>query len=600
MTLNPIAPATFSVTKAWLRALEATSELGEHSLATLPELIEERARGDGDALALISTESRLSYRQLVELSNRYARWALDEEIRVGDVVCLLMRNCPEYIAIWLGITHVGGVVALLNTNLSGWPLANCINIVTPKHVIVDASLLPAYRSTKQHVLLRCKTWIYGGDRSDSFDHIDDIIWRHSGSSLRRSERRPVTLSHRALLIYTSGTTGLPKAANVSHHRVLAWSNWFAGMLDVQSGDRIYDCLPLYHSVGGIIATAPLFLRGGAVVLREKFSAENFWRDVVESECTMFQYMGELCRRLVNAPPSGADREHKLRLCCGNGLRPDVWEKFRDRFRIPYILEFYETTEGNLSLYNVEGKPGAIGRVPPFLAHRFSATLIQLDLESGAPKRDSQGYCVKTRVNEIGEALARISFDGKGIAGCFEGYTSAAESNKKILRNVFAPGDAWFRTGDLMRQDALGFYHFVDRLGDTFRRWGENVATTEVAETLLAYPGIQQAVVYGVRVPGNEERAAMAALVVDESFDLADLHKHLAERLPECAHPLILRFCSRLDVAETFKQKKKSLIEEGFDPDVVGDDLYFGDRRRQAYVRLDSRLFAQIETGLVRL
>ena len=315
--------------------------------------------------------------------------------------------------------------------------------------------------------------------------MDKALERLSGAWLRKSERRPVTLSHRALLIYTSGTTGLPKAANVSHHRIMSWSRWFGGMMDVRPTDRIYDCLPLYHSVGGIVAVGAMLVSGGSIVLREKFSAKDFWRDVVEFECTLFQYIGELCRYLVNAPPRPEERAHKLRMCCGNGLSGDVWEKFKERFQIPHILEFYAATEGNFSLYNVEGHPGAIGRVPGFLAHRFAATLIRMDVESGKPARDAQGSCVKVGVNEIGEAIGRIDVDNAGVLGRFEGYTSAGETEKKILRNVFKPGDAWFRTGDLMRQDARGFYYFVDRIGDTFRWKGENVATTEVAAGILA-------------------------------------------------------------------------------------------------------------------
>jgi fatty-acyl-CoA synthase len=593
-----------SVSKAWVRALEATSQLGEHSLATLPTLIDERAARDGKAVALISDKTRLNYRQLARLANRYARWAMAEGVRVGDVVGLLMPNKPEYLAIWLGVTHVGGVVALLNTHLIGSSLAHCINAVTPKHLIVDAALLPAYRDAEEHLFLKGSLWIHGEprahDRIDASRRIDRAIKRHRSGRLHESERRPVTLSHKALLIYTSGTTGLPKAANVSHHRIMTWSRWFAGMMDARASDRMYDCLPLYHSVGGIVATGAMLVSGGSVVVREKFAAARFWDDVVATECTLFQYIGELCRYLVNAPPGAAEQQHKLRLCCGNGLRRDVWERFKQRFRIPQILEFYAATEGNFSLINVEGEPGAIGRVPPFLTHRFAATLIKTDPESNQPLRDERGRCVKAGVDEIGEAIGRVGVDGAGIVGRFEGYTSSAETEKKILRDVFAPGDVWFRTGDLMRLDARGFYHFVDRVGDTFRWKGENVATSEVEEALLTCDGVQQAIVYGVRVPGCEGRAGMAALVVGAGFDLAELHRHVAERLPEYARPIFLRLRPTLDVTETFKQTNRRLIEEGYDPDLVADRIYFDDRAQRKYVPLDMPLLAQIDTGQTKL
>ena len=318
-----------------------------------------------------------------------------------------MRNCPDYLAVWLGVTRIGGVVALLNTNLTGASLAHCINVARPKHVIVDAQLLSEYQRAQAYLAFPCKLWSYG---EASANRLDKALERLSGARLQSAERRPVTLSHRALLIYTSGTTGLPKAANVSHHRVMSWSRWFAGMMDVRPSDRMYDCLPLYHSVGGIVAAGAMLVGGGSIVLREKFSSRHFWRDVVETECTLFQYIGELCRYLVNAPPGPDETAHKLRMCCGNGLRRDVWEKFKERFDIPHILEFYAATEGNFSLYNVEGQPGAIGRVPTFLAHRFAASLIRMDLESGEPLRDAQGFCVKVDANEVGEAIGRIDVD----------------------------------------------------------------------------------------------------------------------------------------------------------------------------------------------
>ena len=302
---------------------------------------------------------------------------------------------------------------------------------------------------------------------------------------------------------------------------MQWSLWFAGLMNTGPDDRIYNCLPMYHSIGGVTATGALLVRGGSVVIGEKFSASTFWDDVVNWDCTLFQYIGELCRYLVNAPQHPRERQHRLRLCCGNGLRADTWEKFQSRFEIPRILEFYAATEGNVSLYNVEGKVGAIGRVPPFLAHRFPLALVQFDAVSGEPARDKDGRAIRCTTDEVGEAIGRI---GRGTAeaggGEFEGYTSAADSERKILRDVFEPGDAWYRTGDLMRMDGAGFYYFVDRIGDTFRWKGENVATSEVAAVLMDFPGIAEATVYGVAVPGTEGAAGMAPLVADGALDFA--------------------------------------------------------------------------------
>ncbi len=268
------------------------------------------------------------------------------------------------------------------------------------------------------------------------------------------------------------------------------------------------------------------------------------------------------------------------------------EPFQQRFRIPQILEFYAATEGNFSLYNAEGKPGAIGRIPPFLRHRFGVALIRRD-ENGEPFRGADGFCQRVATGEPGEAIGRIA----GGAARFEGYSDEAATAKKILRDVFEPGDAYVRTGDLMRQDAQAFFYFVDRLGDTFRWKGENVATTEVAVALTAYPGVAAANVYGVSVPGADGKAGMAALETNLEFDLSRLKAHLKTCLPDYARPIFLRLVEALPATETFKQKKSDLAADGLDPSRSTDRLYadLGD----GYVSLDAALYERISSGLVR-
>jgi fatty-acyl-CoA synthase len=417
--------------------------------------------------------------------------------------------------------------------------------------------------------------------------------------LSAAERGDVCIEDRALLIYTSGTTGLPKAANISHRRILNWGGWFAGLMDASIDDRLYDCLPLCHSVGGVVAPCSMLTAGGSVVLAERFSASQFWDDIVRFDCTVFQYIGELCRYLLKTEMTKLETAHRLRLAVGNGLRGDIWEAFAARFAIPQILEFYAATEGNFSLFNVEGKPGAIGRIPSLLAHRFPAAIVQVDAESGTPIRGEDGLCVACSRDEIGEAIGRIGSADQG-GGRFEGYTDAAASEKKILRDVFAKGDAWFRTGDLMRRDAQGFFHFIDRVGDTFRWKGENVATGEVNAAIRESPGVRDAATYGVAVPDTDGRAGMAAIVADEKFDLETFLRHLSSRLPLYAIPVFVRLCETLDATETFKQKKQQLIGDGFDPATVRDPLFVRDPETGRYRPLDAHLFAEIATGSIRL
>jgi fatty-acyl-CoA synthase len=583
----------FSASKAWLRALELTARIDREPQRTLPKVIDELAARFGDAPALLSDHATLSFGELAGRVNAIARWTQAQGLG-GRTVCLLMRNQPDYLAIWLGITRVGGVVALLNTNLRGDALAHCIKTARAAHIIVDAALKDALDVALAQSQMSATVWVHGNAKSA---HFEGEINGFAAHPLSPDEETGVSLSDRALCIYTSGTTGLPKAANVSHRRIMTWSYWFAGILNTSPADRTMNCLPMYHSVGGIVAIGSVLVSGGSVVLQDKFSTRRFWDDVVRWDCTLFQYIGELCRYLLKAPENANERAHHLRLAFGNGLRADVWNAFRERFNIPHIVEFYAATEGTFSLINVEGEPGAIGRVPPFLKHRFPSALVKFDVARCEPMRDAGGFCVPSVPGEIGEAIGKIA-SGSAAGARFEGYTSAEDSDAKVLRNVFAVGDAWFRTGDLMRQDAKGFFYFVDRVGDTFRWKGENVSTFEVAEALNAVPGVIDATAYGVTIPGADGRAGMATLVIAPGFDLKLLHARLTALLPSYARPLFLRISAEIEATETFKQKKALLARDGFDPGKIEDQLYFDNGA--AYVPLDASLFAKINADEIRL
>ncbi len=587
-----------STAQAWLRALELTAPIASNPDRILPAVILEVAARMGDAPALLSGQESFSYRALAERTNQYARWAINQGLEKGDVVCLLMANRPEFMAIWLGITSAGAVVSLLNTNLAGASLAHCIRTVRPKHIIVSAEFAKNLTDALIPHAPFPQIWTHG-DTDAPFSRIDLDIARHCGEPLNRDERPSVRIDDLALYIYTSGTTGLPKAARVSHARVMQWSHWFAGMLGAQSTDRMYSCLPMYHSVGGVQAPGAALVAGGSVVLRDKFSASCFWSDILRWDCTMFQYIGELCRYLLSAEPCPEETMHRVRIACGNGLAPEIWDAFKERFRIPRIVEFYAATEGGVSLFNVQGKPGAIGHIPAYLAHRFSPALVVFDSETGEPARNRQGFCIPCAPNQPGEALGKVMNDPASAGSRFEGYTDEDASEKRILRNVFEPGDAWVRSGDLMRKDDKGYFYFVDRIGDTFRRKGENVATTEVAQAICAFPGVSQANVYGVPVPNTEGKVGMAALVAEDNLDLADLRKHLVRSLPAYARPVFLRIQTAIDITGTFKYSKTELVRQGYNPAASGDALYFDSLESEAFVQLDKELYDRIQSGGIR-
>jgi fatty-acyl-CoA synthase len=590
-----------SAAKSWLKAIELTSRIEADPRRLFADMVEDWSERQPNCPGLISETETFSYRALASRINQYARWALSAGIEPGDTVCLLMPSRPDYIAAWLGITKVGGVTALINTKLVGLSLSHCINVAGADRIIVADDLRAVFETAVPHLTRKPKIWIHGGgnDQANRETSIDAALERMDGNKLTPVERRDVTINDRALLIYTSGTTGLPKAASISHRRILNWGGWFAGLTDASPEDRLYNCLPLFHSVGGIVAPCSMLFAGASVVLSDKFSVGGFWHDIVRWDCTLFQYIGELCRYLLKAPASEYEGKHQLRLACGNGLRGDIWEAFQARFAIPQILEFYAATEGNFSLYNVEGRPGAIGRIPPLLAHRFPAAIVRIDTELGIPVRNLDGLCTACARGEVGEAIGRIGTAGEG-GGRFEGYTDAAATEKKILRDVLAKGDAWFRTGDLMKLDEGGYFHFVDRVGDTFRWKGENVATSEVTQAVVDCPGVVEATTYGVEIPGADGRAGMVAVVADVGFDLGALQHHLSSRLPAYACPVMVRICAALDTTETFKQKKQDLMREGFDPHLVNDPLFFRDIGSGAYLPLDAATFAGISDGSIRL
>ncbi|HEY4339866.1 MAG TPA: long-chain-acyl-CoA synthetase [Steroidobacteraceae bacterium] len=584
--------------KAWVRALEMTAPIEREPLRTLPVLIDQLAVRFEAVPALVSPDAGLTYGQLAADCHRYARWAVSQGLRRGDTVGLLMTNRAHYLPLWLGLTRAGVCVALLNTQLRGEVLAHCIRIAAPRLVIVGSELCDAVPGVRSRLDRALTWWAFGGG-SHELPRMDLAAADLPAFEISPDEIALPALDERALFIYTSGTTGLPKAANVSHYRIMQWSHWFAGMMDTQPGDRMYDCLPLYHSVGGIVATGATLVGGGTVVLRERFSASNFWQDVSAERCTLFQYIGELCRYLVNSDPGPQESAHNLRLCCGNGLRAEVWERFQSRFRIPQILEYYASTEGNFSLYNCEGKPGAIGRIPPFLKHRMPVEVVRFDLQTETPQRNSEGHCQACAPNEPGEAIGKLQSAETRQLGRFEGYADEAATAKKILRNVFVDGDAWYRTGDLMRRDEQGFFYFVDRVGDTFRWKGENVSAAEVTGVLASCPGVSDAAVYGVQVPGTDGRAGMAAIVTGPGFELRSFRDHLIAQLPDYARPVFLRLVPAMELTATFKLRKQTLIADGIDPTRI-DGLYVEDRRQGTYVALDSALYSRLQAGTLKL
>lgn len=579
-----------------LRTLALLAPVKPDSHRTIVDIVEARARTAPDAPAIYYLDQVMSYRALDTRANAYAQWALAQGLKRGECVALLMENRPDYLCCWLGLFKAGLCAALINTNQRGQALVHSIEIAGAGHVIVGAELAGVLKEAENFFASRPSLWVQGGTH-DGMADFDRVLAGLPAASVGEAPRRDVKLKDRAFFIYTSGTTGLPKAANFSHMRMLFMMCGFVGALVPKPSDRIYDPLPLYHATGGVCAVGLALLSGGALIIKRRFSLSEFWQDIHAYDATMFAYIGELCRWLLNAPSGSHERDHHIRVITGNGLRPEIWKRFQDRFAIPRIVEFYGATEGNVSMLNYDGTIGAVGRVPGYIEWLLPARVVRFDVEREMPVRGPDGLCIECGPAEAGEAVGRIS----ARAGRnFEGYTKAADTEKKILRDVFKNGDAWFRTGDLMRRDQHGYFYFVDRIGDTFRWKGENVATSEVAEALSVIAGIREVNVYGVSVPGADGRAGMAALVVDSTFDIGRLAEALENHLSPYARPVFVRLQPAIEVTGTFKQRKVELVREGFDLLQIADPLYWFDPATRRYEKLTTALYDDICQDRIKL
>lgn len=564
-------------------------------------------RSRGDRPALIGETGSLSWSALDAFANRTAHWAASEGLRRGDVVGLLMENRPEFVAIWLGLSRIGVVTALLNTNLTGDRLAHCLHEANARHLVVGTELAANAASAMPELAEPPQIFLASDTAASSVDlealHAELPNARSFDETLAAQPATPVDPDTREarrggdglFLIYTSGTTGLPKAARVSHSKAIAAGLAAWKLQGLTAKDRVYCCLPLYHSAGGLMAVGAALLSGGSLVISPRFSAKRFWSDCTQHDVTAIQYIGELCRYLLNSPPHPDERNHKIRVALGNGLRPEVWRPFQERFGIPRIVEFYGATEGNLPLFNIEGRVGAVGHLPEFVRRLLGVEIARFDVESEEVLRGEDGFCMRAAVDEPGEMLIKITKITR-----FEGYTNDSASNKKVLHDVFAKGDAYFRTGDLLRMDEEGFFYFVDRIGDTFRWKGENVATSEVAEVLSMVDGVHEANVYGVAIEGTDGRAGMAALVVDDGFDLDALGRVIESELAFYARPIFVRLLPQMEITGTFKHRKVDLVKEGFDPSRLTDPISFRSPEDGRYVPLDSESYGRILRGEIRV
>lgn len=548
---------------------------------SLGAFVERNAATWPDHPALLFEEHRWTWRQVDEVANRVAHWFVQRGARSGDVVVLMLGSSPETVFALIGLNKVGIIPALPHAGTRGDPLRHVLDSVKPRWTLAAPRAVDDFRSA-------------GRDGPGTGELIvwDDGFRAALGRVPITSPGSAHVQPSDAVMMYmlTSGTTGLPKAARITNRRYTTMALGFAyTIVGIRRDDVVYCALPLSHATGAMGGLGAAATSGTTLALRDGFSASRFWADCVRYGATVVPYIGELCRFLLQTPPCPEERLHRVRLFYGAGLRRDVWIEFQRRFRVPEIVEYYGSTEGNVALINFEGVPGMIGRLG------IGQAVVRVDPETAEPLRDENGRVIPVEMGEPGMLIGRITpFTG------FDGYTDREATEKKILRNAFGDGSDWFATGDLVVLHPGRFVSFDDRLGDTFRWKGENVSTAQVADVLARAPGVAQAIVYGVRVPGSEGRAGMAALVVGEGFSLEALARHAAEHLPRAARPVFLRFLDAPDLTASLKYVTTRFKEEGFDPDRVRGPVYLFHPERGEYVPVTPELRDAIVEGRLRL
>ena len=553
-----------------------------------------------DGPALLHGDVSLTYAQVNQWANRIAHHLIDQGIGKGDVVALFIENRPELLVTISAVAKVGAISALLNTSQTRDTLVHSVNLVTPAAIVVGEELVPAFLAVREKLSIDAsRTWFVA----------DQDTWSHPGiaplgfinlmtASIDANSENPassqqVFFDDPCFYIYTSGTTGLPKAGVFKHGRWMRSCASFGMIaLDMRPEDVVYCTLPLYHATGLCVCWGSAVSGASGFAIRRKFSASQFWSDVHKYRATTIGYVGELCRYLVDQPPSADDSRHDVKKMIGNGLRPGAWNEFKTRFAVNHICELYAASDGNIGFTNILNFDNTIG------FSLMSWELVAYDHDSGAPIRGANGLMRKVAKGEQGLLLAKI--DDKAP---LDGYTDPQKTAKVVLENVFEKGDRYFNTGDLLRNIGFGHAQFVDRLGDTYRWKGENVSTTEVENILLQHPLISEAVAYGVEIRNTNGRAGMAAITPAESLATLDFSELLAfarEQMPAYAVPLFLRVKVKMETTGTFKYQKTRLKDEAFDPDKTGDDpIYAWLPGTQTYVQVTEQLLSDIHGGKYR-
>lgn len=586
-----------------------------------------------DTVAILHEDTKWTFGEVDDYSNRIGNFLISKGCKLQNSITLFMENEPKYIGIWLGAAKVGLATGLINSNVRRDALVSCLSQLNPQAVFVGASLVPAIVEAgvvpegslpEGHDVVifppacSAKT-VWGSELiATQFTHakLSDVV--SSSSPTPPPVMKEPKITDTLIYVFTSGTTGLPKAAIITFTRYVFMSSAIHYLCRIRRDDVLYIPLPIYHTAGGIVGVGQMLCCGVKIALRTRFSASKFWSDCIKFDATVIQYVGETLRYLLLQPESPEDTQHKVRLAIGNGVRRDIWVDFVKRFNIEQIGEFYGATESNSNLCNTQNRVGSLGFSSVILPWAYPVLLIKTDAETGEVLRDPKtGLCQLCDYGEVGQLVGLIKRSSP--IRNFEGYINHKETSRKVISNVKCFGDQYFLSGDLLVQDELGYFYFIDRLGDTFRWRGENVSTTEVENLVAKTLNFADCAVYGVKVSGNEGRAGMLALALNNGdyLDSEDGGKHIVsqeareveilkrladvfgKQLPQYARPIFVRFMKALDTTDTFKFKKVSMMKLGFDITATDDHIYYLNVKSNEYHPLDMETYNNILANKVR-
>jgi citronellyl-CoA synthetase len=561
--------------------------------------VEQAAQANPDGKAVIYQDRSITYKELDQWANRIANHLASKGVGARDVVSVFIENRPELLAVTTAVSKLGAISALVNTSQKGKVLVHSINLVDPKLLVLGEEGLEAIQEIRNELKIEDDEYLYLADNDTLKERASSLpegCADLSDFANRASKKAPpipdLTMNDYLFYIYTSGTTGLPKAAKIS---IFRWTSSFGGIgyagMRLNKDDVFYSTLPLYHATGMVVCWGTALAGQCAFAIRRKFSAREFWNDCIKYKVTAIGYVGELCRYLINQPETSLDQRHQVKTMLGNGLRPGVWGEFKQRFNIERVMELYSASESNVGMINIFNFDESVG------FQMGKSTLVEYDKDTEEPLRGDNGLAIKTKKGGKGLLLGKITKENP-----FDGYTDDDKSESKIVRNVLKEGDAWFNTGDVMRD--IGFMHlqFVDRLGDTYRWKGENVSTTEVENIMTDCDHVTEAVAYGVEIPNTNGRAGMASICLDQDhseFDFSNLHQQLSKEMPAYAVPVFLRIREQMETTGTFKHKKSDLKEESYDLSKVSDPVYVLLPGEKSYSLVTEEVQKGIDSGEYR-